>query len=227
MYTQGAYLEKNPQWHTEDSAWKAAQIFKMLKRNNLKPKSVCEVGCGAGEILKQLQEQMDTEVIFRGFEISPQAFDLCQSRANEKLQFELADILAKDAHFDLLLAIDLIEHIEDYPGFLRRLKPKGEFKILHIPLELSAQTVLRESPILKARADYGHLHFFTRGMALAALRDAGYEVLDDFYTAWAIELPPKTFKAKLARLPRRLLFSISPDWAARILGGCSLMVLAR
>jgi len=56
IYTEekGNYLENNPTWHIEDSPWKAKQIFKMLNKNSINPKSIAEIGCGAGEILNQL-----------------------------------------------------------------------------------------------------------------------------------------------------------------------------
>jgi len=227
-YTRGSYLEKNPSWHAEDSEWKALQVLKMLNRRGLKPASVCEIGCGAGEILRQLQARMDGNVVFKGFEISPQALELCKTRANDRLQFEQGDGLArKDEHFDLILALDLIEHLEDYFAFLRAVKSRGEWKIFHVPLELSVQTVLRSSPLLKSREAYGHLHHFTRETALAALAEAGYELADEFYTLWSLELPAKTFKSALLRIPRQIGFRLNQDLAARVIGGCSLMAMAR
>ena len=53
MYNDGEYLKNNPMWHIEDSEWKAEQISKIISRTNLQLKKVCEVGCGAGEILNQ------------------------------------------------------------------------------------------------------------------------------------------------------------------------------
>ncbi len=114
LYTSGRYLEKWPTWHVEISPWQARQITRMMERNHVTPKTICEVGCGAGEILKQLQAHMNDGSIFWGYEISPQAFELCQSRANERLHFKLADFTQeKDAFFDLVLIIDVIEHVED------------------------------------------------------------------------------------------------------------------
>jgi ubiquinone/menaquinone biosynthesis C-methylase UbiE len=55
IYTNGDYIKKNPTWHVENSAWKAEQILTMLSKHNLTPQTICEVGCGAGEILAQLQ----------------------------------------------------------------------------------------------------------------------------------------------------------------------------
>ena len=58
LYLDGRYLIKNPTWHAEESAWKALQILRMLRRNRISPSNVCEVGCGAGEVLKQIQPQL-------------------------------------------------------------------------------------------------------------------------------------------------------------------------
>ena len=139
MYVDGGYLEKNPGWHVEESAWKAQQIDRMLKRHHLEPATICEVGCGAGEILKHLQDKMDDSCELWGYDISPQALELCAPKANERLHFKLADTRQEPEVFtDLLLLMDVIEHLEDYFSFLRALQPKSHYKILHIPLDLSA-----------------------------------------------------------------------------------------
>ena len=228
IYKNGTYLEKHPLWHVEESPWKAKQIIRMMAQNNLIPETICEVGCGAGEILKQLQENMENECMFWGYDISPQAFELAKSRANERLQFKLADIRQeKDVFYDLILVMDVIEHLENYFSFLREIKAKSHYKILHIPLDLSVQTVLRSEGLLKVREAYGHIHYFTKESALQALKDTSYEVLDYFYTARAIEVPSDVLTRKLLRLPRKLLFTIHKDLAARILGGWSLLILAK
>ena len=228
MYVSGEYLQNNPMWHAEESPWKAKQILKIMERNNIAPKTICEVGCGAGEILARLQHEMPVECEFLGYEISPQAFELSRTRANEKLNFKLADILEeKGVFYDLILIIDLIEHLEDYYTFLREIKSKSQYKILHIPLEISAQFILRNTPFLESRKSAGHLHYYTKDIALHILRDVGYEVLDYFYTSGSTEIPSKSIKRNIVKLPRKVLFAIDRDLAVRILGGYSLMVLAR
>jgi cyclopropane fatty-acyl-phospholipid synthase-like methyltransferase len=228
IYENGTYLENNPSWHEEDSPWKAQHIQKIIARNSLNPQKICEVGCGAGEILNQLSEHYDHHKEFFGYEISPQAFRLCKAKSKPNLTFSLLNLLAeKSAYFDIVMAIDIFEHVEDYFGFLRKLKEKGEYKILHIPLDLSVQTVLRASPIIKNRESVGHIHYFTKETALETLRDTGYEIIDYFYTAGASELPNRGWKSNLLKLPRKLLFLINSDLAVRILGGYSLLVLAK
>ncbi len=223
IYTSGAYAAKHPTWDTEHSSWKAKQIMRMMARNNIVPKTICEVGCGAGEILKQLQEKMDSDCTFWGYEISPQAFELCKDRANEKLHFKLADIKQEqDIIFDVILLMDVIEHLEDYFSFLREIKAKSRYKILHIPLELALISVLNDSLLIKAREDYGHIHHFTQKIALQMLKDLGYEVIDNFYTDTA-DLNFKNIKDPI----RKLLFAIHKDLAVRVFGRWSLLVLAK
>jgi SAM-dependent methyltransferase len=227
MYQTGEYLEKNPTYHVEDSPWKADQVLRLMKRHDLQPQSICEVGCGAGEILKQLQEKLPAEVQFYGYEISPQAYALSQQRANERLHFYCEDLLSlPNTSFDLLLCLDVFEHVEDYLGFLRGLRDKARDKIFHIPLDLSVQWLWRSSPIMREREQAGHLHYFTKETALATLQHAGYEVTDWCYTPGAIA-NPRSVKAKLASLPRRFLSAINQDLVVRVLGGYSLLVLAR
>jgi len=228
MYTEGRYFKKNPTWHAEDSPWKAKQIINILSKNNIYPKSVVEVGCGSGEILNQLHLNMPEDTIFVGYEISPQAFELCEKRKKKRLNFYLKDFVhEKDAGFDVVLCIDVLEHIEDCFSFLRCLKEKAEYKIFHIPLDLSVQTVLRSSPILKVWNDLGHIHYFNKEIAIEILKDTGYQVLDYFYTAGSTDLPAKSFKSLLARIPRKIMFRLNKDIAVRILGRYSLLVLTK
>jgi cyclopropane fatty-acyl-phospholipid synthase-like methyltransferase len=227
LYQDGDYQAQNPAWHVEDSPWKARQIETILRKNNVVAKSICEVGCGAGEILVHLAKVLpDTK--FYGYDISPQAFALCQRRESDRLHFYLKDLLAEsDAFFDLVLAIDVFEHIEDYLGFLKRLKDRGHLKIFHIPLDLSLQSLLRVTPILADRKSVGHIHYFFKDTAIATLQDCGYKVLDCIYTPRRLELPNLSLSAKLLKIPRRLLYKINPDFAVRTLGGYSLLVLAQ
>lgn len=225
IYLSGRYTQLNPTYHIEDSLWKAEQILKMVKKHNLQPGSVCEIGCGAGEILHQLQTHFPQDTRFFGYEISPDAYQLCKQRENDTLRFFQQDLLAIETEpFDLLLCIDVFEHVEDYMGFLRKLRKKASFTLFHIPLELAVLHVLRHRNLIHQRIRAGHLHYFNKETALLTLQDTGYSVLDWFYTnfGWG---KASTAKAKLLKIPRRLLSLIDPDLSPRILGGCSLLVL--
>jgi hypothetical protein len=228
IYEDGTYLAKNRTWHVGDSAWKAKHVRTILERNKIAPSTLCEVGCGAGEILKCVADSYGQNVSFSGYEVSPQAFEMCKERERRNLHYFLLNLLEeRECFFDVVMALDVFEHIEDYIGFIRELRSKAEYKIFHIPLDLSVQTVLRGSPISAVRERYGHIHYFTKDIALAALQATGYEVIDHFYTAGNLELPNLDWKKRLIKLPRRLFFALHQDLAVRILGGFSLLVLAK
>jgi ubiquinone/menaquinone biosynthesis C-methylase UbiE len=54
IYTDGQYLQNNPTWHGEHSAWKADHIAAMLNKNNVAATTIAEIGCGAGGVIAEL-----------------------------------------------------------------------------------------------------------------------------------------------------------------------------
>jgi len=224
IYTDGTYLARNPAWHAADSGWKADRVVRLLERHGIAPKTVCEVGCGAGEVIAQVARRWP-EARCTGYDISPQAWAM-SSRKGARVEYRMGDALAGPERYDVALAIDVVEHVEDYPGFLRRLRTKATHKVFHFPLELCALWAARGEPLLRKRREVGHLHHFCKETALAALEDTGYRVVEHGYTPWATELARYGWKSSLLNGPRRALFALDPDAAVRLLGGYSLLVLA-
>lgn len=232
IYEDGTYLTQNPSWGKEDANWKAQKIKNILSKNNIAPQVVYEVGCGSGEILNKLAQDIPKIKKLVGFDVSSHAIKMCQSLASEKLSFYIAEIeqvkkITAGENADVLLLIDVIEHVEDIFGFMRIAKGLAKYKLFHIPLDMSAQSVLREHRLLHERYKVGHIHYFTKGLALSLLKDCSYEIVDYCYTPGAIELPNRGWKANLLKAPRKYLFSLFPDFSVRLLGGYSLLVLAK
>ena len=139
MYEGDLYEQQNPTWHEEDAPWKAGHIERMIKRNNLPCQRICEIGCGTGDILLSLGKAFPGADL-SGYEISPAAFNRAARKQAGNTKFYLKDLLAEDdLNFDLVLAIDVIEHVEDdrrivdhqdaraplVGGRLRRLRREG------------------------------------------------------------------------------------------------------
>lgn len=227
LYTEkgGEYLQKNSDWHVGDSPWKAQQILKMLERNKLSLNSISEVGCGAGEILNQLHAKLPSNIEYTGFDISMDAIELAKPRAKERLSFKLENFQATEEHFDLNLMIDVFEHVDDYLGFLRNCRSKSTYTIFHIPLDMHVMGILRQH-LIPLRNNLGHLHYYTRETALATVEDAGYEIVDEFFTAGHMDLQT-SMKARVKGFPRSLLAAINKPLAVRMFGGFSLLVLAK
>jgi 2-polyprenyl-3-methyl-5-hydroxy-6-metoxy-1,4-benzoquinol methylase len=229
IYTEekGNYLKNNPNWHVEDSLWKANQIFKMLNRNVMHPKTIAEIGCGAGEILNQLHLSMPNDVAFKGYDISIDTIHLAKKREKERLTFEHSNFLETNSKYELLLMMDVFEHVDDYLGFLKLCKRKAENTIFHIPLDVSVMNILKGKLISK-RKSVGHLHYFTKETAIATLMDSGYDIVDFFYTEEFIDLSiRKTIKSKLFYFMHKSLYKINKDFAVRLFGGVSLLVLTK
>ena len=226
IYADGEYGQKNPSWHVEDSPWKAGHILRALAFLPKPPRALCEVGCGAGEILRQLEICLNSEAVeLVGYDISPQAIALARAREGRRLRFVLGDANSDASHFDVLLAIDVVEHIEDYFSFLRSIRHKADHFIFHIPIEINCESVLRNS-VMDTRRLYGHLHQFTRDTARATLEECGYTVIHEFYTP-GYECMPDNFHTRVTKSVRRTIFAMLPELAHKLISGCSLMVIAR
>jgi len=223
-HLNGEYFRNNPTWHVEFSPWKAAGICQFLEQRAVHPRTVSEVGCGAGEVLRQMQLKMDPSCRFWGYDVAPPAIEMATERQNERLQFELADFVAIDTpNTDLMLILEVVDHVEDYMGFLRAIKDRAEWKLFSFSLDITMQGALREKGILKRRTAHSHLHHFNKETALDTLRRTGYEIVDHSYQP----VPPVHGIAKLALPIRRLSYKLNPDLAVRMFGGYSLLVLAR
>jgi hypothetical protein len=226
-YVSGEYLVNNPTWDEEDSVWKAGQVLKAFRRNRLAPKTIVEVGCGAGGVLAELHGHLP-DVVYSGFEIAPDASRFWEKHKLKNIAFEVNDFLrAGSAHYDCLLLLDVIEHIPDPFGFLRALRLRADHFVFHIPLDLSASSVLREKPLLYARSKVGHIQYFTKNLALSLFAECGFQVTDWFYTGVYLSARNKSWKSRLAVLPRYLAYMINRDAGVRLLGGETLMVIAR
>ncbi len=231
IYTSGDYLAATETWHVEDSPWKANQIAKIITDARLQPKTIVEIGCGGGMNLKELAAKESLQhVQFTGYDISPQAIELSQQINHNRINFFCEDLLSTtDVElFDILMAVDVFEHVPDYMGFLTKCRAKAKYKIYHIPLDLHVSSVLRNAFITN-RYSIGHIHYFTADSALATLKDTGHEIVDYFYTngAFGVYQEHPSIKKAIANVPRWAISRFSTPLAARLLGGYSLLVLTK
>ncbi len=226
-YYDGSYLEENPNWDREDSPWKANLVQSVLNENAIVPKSICEVGCGSGDVLVNLRSHFPSTA-FYGYDISPQVSHFWEEDDHEGITFAQGDFFdMKHEKYDVLLLLDVIEHVTDPFTFLEQLHNTAEYFLLHIPLDLNAISVLRDKPIMEVRSKVGHIHYYTKNLALATLEDCGYEVISWKYTDASLNAPGRSIKTRLAMLPRALLYALNKDFGVRALGGETLVVLAR
>lgn len=226
-YESGDYLANNPTWDAEDSEWKANQVLKTIERNQLVPKLMVEVGCGAGGILASLYDSLPG-VEYSGSEIAPNASRFWKKYTSKKITFLVEDFLkAQTAHYDVMLLLDVIEHIPNPFEFLSALRGRAEYYIFHIPLDLSSISVLRESPLLYVRNKVGLIHYFTKNLALSLLNECDYEVIDWRYTNASFRSESMKPKKLFVKIVRNFFYFLNKDISVRLLGGETLIVLAK
>ncbi len=228
MYSSDTYLNANETWHEPDGEWKADKVYSLLMGLGLHPQSICDIGCGTAAVLDHLGQVLGQSVALTGFEISQHAVRLA------KAHHPNVTILQEDAEtyrgqtFDLALVLDVVEHVEDYLGFMRSIRPLADIFIFHVPLDMAIQTVARMTPIMQSREAIGHLHYFSQETAQASIELAGYEILAHTLTTGSPDSRSSLFRKRAVDLLRSLTSKVvgEPN-AARILGGFSLLVAAR
>jgi len=94
---------------------------------------ILDVGCGTGANLKMLAEHGRAE----GVDISQQAVDFCHERGLESVKLGAAeDLPYENDSFDLVTALDVVEHLDDDVAGLREmrrvLRPDGRL-LLFVP----------------------------------------------------------------------------------------------
>ena len=226
-YVSNEYYKHNPTWDRADSPWKAKKVVEIINKKRLKPSSICEVGCGAGGVLSELRSIYPNAALC-GYDIAPDASNFWHSYQNLDIDFFLGDFFKLNRRkYDLLLILDVIEHVANPYSFLSKLRFSSNYYIFHIPLDLSAINVLREKPLLKARNKVGHLHYFTKNLALSLLNESGYDIIEWWYSGATSAVFKSRWKTMLAFFPRRLAYALSKDISVRALGGETLFALTR
>ncbi len=225
IYKDGTYLNNNPTWDAEDSEFKANKILQLLNKHNIPLNSICEVGCGSGEILVQLSSHLPSNTKFFGFDISADAINIAKKKETTQIKFELKDItdVSLNQSFDLVLIMDVIEHVENYFDFLRGLTTKSRYKIFHIPLDMCAWSLFREKMLIESKERVGHIHVFTEDFIKSVLNDCGYKIIDQLYTEPTFK--PTSTKQKIIKLIREFLFKINKRFCSKTIGGISIMIL--
>lgn len=226
-YISQDYFTNNPTWDIEDSHWKAVFVAEMLSSNGIMPASICDLGCGAGYVLTELRNKFNSALIC-GYDIAPDAVKFWSRHKKLGIDFILGDFFKLNTKsYEVMLLLDVIEHMSDPFSFLNRIRNKSKYFVFHIPLDLSAVNILREKTILEARKRALHIHYFTKNLALSLIEECGFEIIEWRYSGASFTRSHGRFKTKLANIARKMLCAINKDVGVRILGGETLFVLAR
>lgn len=220
MEYEADYLKKNFDWHQSDANEKAKWIAPYIIGQE-----IAEIGCGSGGILKSLSTQYPSKN-FTGYEISKIAYDLFLKNCNSNIKYKNIDFFLDNKKYDQILAIDLIEHLNNPFEFLVNLRNYSNRFIFHIPLEFNL-IYLFFNKHLDTYDQYGHLHFFDKNFIIKLLKDTGYCFDAWEFTPIALIKKEKNYKSKMLNNLRSILFKFNKELTVKILGGYSLLCICR
>lgn len=219
------------------------QVIGQLKRTGFDPKSILDYGCGEGRYLGKLAEWFPSAAL-AGCDISDVGLEIARSRTNADLR-QMADERTAwpDASFDLVLSVEVLEHVADVSAATREigrvLKPGG-IAIITTPcanrfsLEWTIQKMtggLQPSPDGFGRFasdEPGHLRRLNDRHMTSLLNDSGIDVTRIYHRAhFFATLIDKRFIRKLSQKFRASLCMLEWHLFKHLPNGATMLVLGR
>lgn len=184
-----------------------------LRRDLGRPLRIFDVGCGPGNMLSRLRGHG----LAYGSDFSLDALTFARGKGvHLLLSCDSTALPFESASFDCVVALDVLEHIEDDAAALREIarvtRPGGAF-VFAVP---AFPALWRHHDVM-----YGHFRRYRRGDFVARVRAAGLSVESCRFFKCAF-FPPLLLLAKLERMiaslaaPRDNFYAV-PAWLNRVL----------
>ena len=253
FYKTDEYLKTHPSLHEEDSPWKVIKIIPMVDlfmenhsyENEINEINVLDIGGGAGLILKSIssyiQEQYRVRVNKFALDLSPGTLKI--QKANNPdlkrlLNEDITKVSLKDKEMDLVLMIDVIEHVPESVKALEELRRVSKFVIFKVPLDDSIYSNVRNFLSGgKYRANYretsGHVNIYNLNRLKTLIASNTGIILSCRFTDSFSYVLNSEFYSKEMDLWHRIgyfvascAYRLSPHLCSALLGG-SVVILVR
>jgi SAM-dependent methyltransferase len=175
-------LELEAEWLARGAGEKVNSIAQLLQRNEIEPKSILELGCGTGAVIKECQRRNLSEK-YLAVDYAPEAIEYLRKHA-EGIEAIQGDITDPDFHIsdavDLFVLSHVLEHLENPAAFLGAIKTSLRFRyaVIEVPLEnllaSRIKSIVQDRTVNKA----GHIQFFTSSTFERLLSSNGFKVID-------------------------------------------------
>jgi 2-polyprenyl-3-methyl-5-hydroxy-6-metoxy-1,4-benzoquinol methylase len=169
-------------WKSSPTALKSEMRFHLVSQlaHILPAKRVFDLGCGNGYQAEILRKAIP-DIIVNGCDISPAAIEQASKRMDNcyTLDIDHSDLPEKGESYDLVLCIEVLEHLYDVDHALRdmhRILLPRKYILVGVPnlsfWKFRLQILVGKLPYILA--DPRHLHSFTKSFLLHKLQLAAF-----------------------------------------------------
>lgn len=243
FYTGEGYIEKNPDLHEADSPWKISVLLPFVdefaKQHRGDVVSILDVGGGAGVILRELSRYLANRhgksVKKYALDLSPGMLEVQKKNNPDMIETYARDIAhtgLADTSIDLVLMIDVLEHVTDVEQVLVEIRRIARYSIFKVPLEdtlyyHAMDVVTRGAFRKRIIAQIGHINVFSAESLRGVLRQQlGQIQKERFANAYDYLLTTKqTVFNRLFNMLGALVYRLSPSLAARLFNDYLVMLV--
>lgn len=222
IYSDGTYTKLNPTLHAEDSAYKMSYIAKLLGKVqwNHPEVKILDIGGGAGELGRLVCDWF----IANGYTVCASVLDVAEEMISIQKQNNpyiknsyIGDIeTLGEEQFDLVLMVDVIEHIQNCEQVADKLNNYTTHIIYNIPTEINLVDTLRNIAMRKRyyplqTESLGHVHFFSARSAAKFIERHHEKIISIFaeYALYVLTSPHPDYINQRKRRVRRIELMIS------------------
>ncbi len=183
------------------------------------PRNLLDVGAGDGNVLSQLDARGFSAELF-AVEVSASGVEAIKSKQLRMLRdvqlFDGYRIPYPDKHFDLAIAVHVLEHVEHERLFLREIRRVAKFAHIEVPLEHG----FRIQRAIDSGKKFGHINFYTRETLVSLLDSSGLSVLECRVVPSSLQYEQHLSgraKGWIKNIIRRSALTIAPTVAPRLM----------
>jgi SAM-dependent methyltransferase len=174
-----------------------------------------DVGAGDGSVLQELSRLQVAEELY-AVEISPSGIDAIKARQLPDLQeaalFDGYHLPFPDKHFDLAIALHVLEHVEHERLLLREMRRVARRLYVEVPLEHG----LNVRRAISQGKPYGHINFYTPHTLRGLLESCGLRLTGCRVAPSSLAYEQHVsgrFKGGVKHAVRRAALAVSPALA--------------
>lgn len=249
-YVDDKYWAKNQNFFEIDTLFKVNKIIPFieiaLKEINKDEINILDVGGGSGLILMHIARYIESSHQIRvnkfALDLSPKALKIQKNNNPDLLKTLKEDISQcslKNGEIDIVLMIDVLEHVPDTRKTLSELQRISSFTIFKVPIENTISfkviNLFSGNKYKKKINDMGHIHIFSEKKLLIEIKKSYGTIIDYYYTNIFYELYKRgkdssgnkiSFFKKIIYYFSSIIFKISPKISSAILTDY-IMVIAK